>query len=211
MVPALPETSRRALLAGMGTGIATVLAGCSASETHQSPPPDDGTLVTDHVTVTTRSSDGRPPVVAPRENNNGDTGDADGSPTTSEPLSIHTIESESEAAEIEFAEDATNVTAVRQLLEETAYASESVLLYQTHIGECYRLKLNYVTRDDDPDVQFCRVVRDAEVDCERSARDHVAAFVRLPFPGDEYGGFSIGSGGSCGPTPERDPNGSESA
>lgn len=210
MVPALPETSRRALLTGMGTGIVTALAGCSASETHQSQP-DGGTLVTDHETATTRSSDGRPPVVAPRQNN-GATSDADESPTTSEPLSIHTIESESEAAEIEFIEDATNVGSVRQLLDETTFANESVLLYQTHISECYRLKLNYVTRDDDdPDIQFCQVVRDADVDCERTATDHVAAFVRLPFPGDEYGGYSIGSGGSCDPTPERDRNGSESA
>lgn len=206
-----PSThSRRTLLAGVGAGLATALAGCSGSETHQSSPVG-GTLVTDHTVAMTRS-DEQPPIIAPQETTTG-AGSVDESSPPPEPRSLDVVESESDTEALAYAEDATNVTAVRRLVAETAYASESVLLYRTRIGECYRLQLNYITRDDDggPNVQFCQAIRQAEIDCERNGRNHVAAAVRLPFPGDEYGGFSVGSGGSCDPIPERYPNESESA
>lgn len=208
MVPTHSKPSRRALLTGIGAGLATALAGCSASESHQSPP-EDGTLVTDYITAKTRSSTEQPPVVAPREDDEG----ADGTSRTAEPLSLHVIENQEDAAALEFADDATDVAAVRRLVAETAYESESVLVYQTRIGECYRLKLNYVTKDGDgqPSVEFCQVVRDATTECERDARDHVAAFVRLPFPADEYNGYSVSGGGNCNPIPERYQNESESS
>jgi hypothetical protein len=201
------ETARRSFLTGV-VGIATALAGCSASETHSSPP-EGGTIVTDHVTATTRSTGDRPPVVAPREDASDENAD---DASTAEPITLHTVESEDDAEAFEFAEGATNVAAARRLLAETAYDSESVFVFQTRIGECYRLKLNYVTRDDDgdPNVQFCRVIRDADTACEREAFDHAAALVRLPFPGDEYNGLSAGSGGSCEPIPDRY-NGSDTA
>lgn len=206
-----PSTSsRRTLLAGVGAGLATALAGCSGSETRQSPS-GDGTLVTDYTAAIARSSGDRPPIVAPRANGR-DAGDADEASPTPEPLSHRVIASDAEAEALEFAEGATNAAAVRRLVAETAYANESVLLYQRRIGECYGLQVNYVTRDEDgsPDVQFCRVIRDAEVACEREVRDYVAAAIRLPFPGDEYGGLSVGSGGGCDPIPERYRNGSAS-
>ncbi|WP_323677245.1 hypothetical protein [Halorubellus sp. PRR65] len=207
MVPTPSTPSRRALLAGIGAGLATALAGCSASEPHQSPP-EDGTLVTDYVAAKTHSPTDRP-VVAPRD----DEAVGGEATTTADPLSFHVIESESAAEALEFAEDATGVAAVRRLVAETAYSDESVLLYQTRIGECYRFQLNYVAKDidGDPRIDFCRVVRDATFDCERDARDYVAAFVRLPFPADEYSGFSVSSGGSCDPIPDRYQNESESA
>lgn len=205
----VPPPSRRDLLAGAAAGVTAVLAGCSASET-DSVPSDDGTLVTDYAAVLTRSTGEQPPVVAPREDGGGVD---EGASPTPDPLSLHTIESESGAADLEFAPEATNVAAVRRLVAETAYDDESVFVYQTPIGECYRLKLNYVARDadGDPDFQFCRVIRDADTACERRTRDHAAAFVRLPFPGDEYNGYSAGGGGSCDPVPERLRNGSESS
>lgn len=209
MVPTgASETPRRRFLGGLAVGIATVLAGCSDSESHGSTEPDDGTLVTDYTVETARSPGDRPPIVAPRE----DAGDAEDT-ATAEPLTTHVVESEQDADALKFAEEATNVAAVRRLVAETAYASESVLIFQTSIGECYRRQVNYVRRDEDgdPDIDFCRVVRDADVACERRARDYIATAIRLPFPGDEYGGLSVGSGGSCDPVPERDSNGGESA
>lgn len=207
----VPAPSRRALLVGIGAGLTTALAGCSASETAR-PHPDDGTPVTDYTVAMTRSTGERPPVVAPREDAGG-AGDADGASTTSEPLSLHTIESEGDAGEFEFAGDAANVAAVRRLVAETAYASESVLVYQTRIGECYRLKLDSVSRagDGDPNVEFCRVIRDAHTACERRARDYAAAFVRLPFPASEYSGYSVGSGSGCDQVSGGSRNGSGSA
>jgi len=205
MVPTSSTPSRRALLTGIGAGLASALAGCSASEFHQSPP-EDGTLVTDYVTANTRRPTNQPPVVAPREDDETD------ETTTAEPVSLHVLDSQEDAAALEFATNATNVAAVRRLAAETAYDSASVLLYQTRIPECYELKLNYVTRDRDgqPNVEFCHVVRDATVECERDAYDHVAAFLRLPFPADEYNGYSVGGGGGCDPIPDRYRNESES-
>ncbi|GAB7013017.1 hypothetical protein ACFQEQ_14370 [Halolamina salina] len=200
------KTARRSFLTG-AVGVAAALAGCSGSESHSSPP-EDGTIVTDHVTATTRSTGDRPPIVAPREDAGGNTDDG----STAEPITLHTVESEDGAEAFEFAEDATNVAAARRLLAETDYDSESVFVFQTRIGECYRLKLNYVTRGDDgdPNIQFCRVIRDAHTACEREASDHTAALVRLPFPADGYDGLSAGSGGSCDPIPDRY-NGSDSS
>ncbi len=168
--------------------------------------------MTDYTAAMTRASGDRPPIVAPRATS-GDAGQADEPSATPQPLSHRVIESDAEAAALEVAEDATNAAAVRRLVAETAYADESVLLYQRRIGECYDLQVNYVTRDADgsPSVQFCRVIRDAEVACERERRDYIAAAIRLPDPGDEYGGLSVGSGGSCGPVPEQYRTGSESA
>jgi hypothetical protein len=90
----------------------------------------------------THSTGERPPIVAPREDS-GDAGNAAETSATPEPLSIQTIESESGAAAFEFADDATNVAAVRRLVSEATYASESVLVDQTRIGEYYRV--NYPT------------------------------------------------------------------
>ncbi|WP_049980192.1 hypothetical protein [Halolamina rubra] len=209
-----PSTpSRRALLAGVGAGIATGLAGCSGSETSTSEyPPDEDSLVTDYTAAIARSSTDRPPITHRPTEADGD-GDNDDASSTPNPVSNSVLESEDDASELVFAEHATNVDAARRLVAETAYDSESVFVYQRPIGECYELEVNYVTRDadGDPSVQLCRVIRDAEVDCERNARDHVAVAVRLPFPADEYSGFSIGSGGSCDPIPEESRNGSESA
>ncbi|GAA0291545.1 hypothetical protein [Halarchaeum salinum] len=205
MVPTPSTPSRRALLTGISTGLATALAGCSASDLHQSPP-EDGTLVTDYVAAKTRSPTDQP-VVASRE----DEAAGGEATTTTDLLSFHVIESENAAEALKFAEDATGVAAVRRLVAETTYSDESVLLYQTRIGECYRFQLNYVTKDieGDPRIDFCRVVRDATFDCERDARNYVAAFVRLPFPADEYSGFSTSSGGSCDPIPDRYQNESD--
>ncbi|KPN29368.1 hypothetical protein SY89_00081 [Halolamina pelagica] len=206
--PAL-HPSRRALLAGVGAGIATGLAGCSGTETNQSSP-EDGTLVTDYAAAIARLSTDRPPIThGPTDGDE----DGDDAASTPNPVSNRVLESEDDASELVYAEDATNVDAIRRLVTETTYDSESVFVYQRPIGECYELQVNYVTRDadGDPSVQLCRVIRDAEVDCERDVRDHVAVAVRLPFPADEYGGFSIGSGESCDPVPERYRNESDSA
>ncbi|WP_435101691.1 hypothetical protein [Halarchaeum sp. P4] len=215
MVPDPSTTTRRALLAGVGAGITVALAGCSASETHRSVSPEGGTLVTDYSVAMTRTTGKHPPVVAPRE----DDGDDRTATTTADSLRLHTVESQSDAASFEFADDATNTAAVRRLLSETDYANESVVVHQTRVRECYRPKLNYVARDTDgdPNVEFCQVVRDAHTACERRSYDFTAAFVRLPFPGDSYGSYSVGGGGDCNRVPDRyrnasgRTNGSESA
>lgn len=207
--PATP--SRRALLAGVGAGIAAGLAGCSGSDTSRSTP-DAGTLVTDYSVATARSGSDQPPILAPSAAADG-TGTADEASPTPEAAAIHTVASESDAEELVVAEDATNSAAVRRLLAETTYSKESVLVHQRRIPECYRLQVNYVTRDADgsPDVQLCRVVRDADVDCERDAEDFVAVAVRLPFPADGYSSLSVGVGGNCDPIPEQYRNESDSA
>jgi hypothetical protein len=201
----LPATlSRRKLLSGMGVGLAVALSGCSGSETDRLSS-EGGTVVTDHATEIVRSGGEQPPIIALRENTNS-AENGEETPPSAESFTQAVIESENDAEGIEFAEDATNLAAVRHLVTETAYASESVFLYQTPIGECYDLQLNYITRDEvdgDLDIEFCRVIREAAVDCERDARNHVAAAVRLPFPADEYKGFSAGGGPGCDPIPER--------
>ncbi|MUV59333.1 hypothetical protein [Halobacterium sp. CBA1126] len=202
MAPSLQTPSRCALLSGLGAGLAAALAGCQETATQHSSSPD-GTLVTDYVAATTRSPTERPPVVAPREDAEGAA--SDDQSTATEPLSLHVVGTEADAEAFEFADEARDAAAVRRLVAETDYDDESVLVYQSRIPECYALELNYVTRDDDgdPSLELCRVIRDADINCERDAYDHAAVFVRLPFPADGFSGYSVGSGGSCDPVPER--------
>ncbi|MFC5369103.1 hypothetical protein [Salinirubrum litoreum] len=201
--------SRRVLLASVGTGLTTLFSGCSASEAGRTP--DGETRIREYAVEFTRSTGERPPVVAlPDTADDGVTDEA--SASTPDRIFSRSIGNETDAARVEFADEATNVAAVRRLLAETAFAEESVFVYQTEIQECYRLKLIDVSRDadGDPDFQFCQVIRDAQTPCEREVRDAVAAFVRLPFPG-EFGGYSIGRSSRCRPVRRAEHNGSESA
>jgi hypothetical protein len=205
--------ARRTLLASVGTGLTALLAGCGGSDSGSSPTgPAEATPIREVSAEMTRSSADRPPIVA-LPDDAADGVNADGSASTPDRVFSQTIESASEAAALELAEEATNGDAVRRLLSETAYGTETVFAHQTQIRECYRLRLNYVSRDPDgdPDLQFCQVIRDAHTPCERETREYVAAFVRLPFPRSEFGGYSVGRGSSCDPVPPRQPNGSESS
>jgi hypothetical protein len=194
--------SRRALLASVGTGATALLAGCAGDDS-------PGTItdrylgerIAEYTVEFTRSTGDRPPVVAVSADDGTTAGDGAGS--TPDPTRSLTLAERDDADAVEFAPDATNVAAVRRLLAETGFTDECVFLYQTTIGECHRLELNDVSRDadGDPSLDFCTVIRDADVACEREAREYVAAFVRLPFPGDQVGGYAIGRGSSCDPGP----------
>lgn len=202
--------SRRVLLASVGTGLTTLFTGCSASDS-PSIPDDEEMSIGEYSVEFTRSAGDRPPIVVLPDATEDGAND-DESASTPDRMFSRSVGSERDAAELEFADEATNVDAVRRLLTETAYAEESVFVYQTEIRECYRLKLLDVSRDadGDPDFQFCQVIRDAHTPCEREVRDSVAAFVRLPFP-DGFGGYSLGRGSSCRPVPRADHDGSESS
>lgn len=168
------------------------------------------TPITDYTAVMACSTDERPVVVVPAPTRDSGT---DGATTPPETVDITSIVRQTKAEELQFSPDTTNVVAARRLLAETAYERESVLVYQTRIGECFRLRLNQVSRDadGDPNLDFCEVIRDAHTACEREARTYVAAVVRLPFPGTEYNGFSVGGGGRCGPKPDASATRSDSS
>lgn len=193
--------SRRALLASVGSGATALLAGCGGDDssgtiTDRYP----GERIEEYRVAFTRSTGDRPPVVAVSAD---DGTDSDDQTTTPDRSLSRTLASTSDADAVEFAPDARNVAAVRRLLAETGFTDECVFLYQTTIRECYRLELNYVSRDadGDPSFDFCNVIRDADTACERESRDYVAAFVRLPFSADEVGGYSVGRGSNCDPVP----------
>lgn len=204
-MPASP--SRRRLLASLGAGVATTLAGCTSPDTDP-PDDDDATRITEYTAVTARSTVDRPAVVVPTTSR--DDGTAAETTPQPEPVETTAIGRRAAATELRFTPATTNVTAARRLLAETDFESESVFVYQTRISECYRLRLDAVSRSahGDPDLDFCQVIRDAHTACEREATDYVAALVRLPVPATEYDGFSVSSGGRCDPSPE--PTGSES-
>ncbi|GGM62415.1 hypothetical protein J2752_001519 [Halarchaeum rubridurum] len=192
--------SRRSLLHATGGALAAALAGCSARERDHGA--ERGRLLDDVPHATLRTTGARPPLVGPTD----DDGD----------LSLGTVGSDADAAKLSYATDAlgaSEVAAARRLVAETAFERESILVSQTGIDACYRRRLQYVAldADGDPDVQFCRVVRDAHTPCERDERHHAAVLVRLPLAADEYGSHTVGYGGRCGPVPERYRNESESA
>ena len=192
--------SRRAILASLGTGATALLAGCGGTDSTGTPT-QRATPIEQYTAELTRSTGDRPPVRGLSDDR--DTAGSDEATPTPEPTLSRTLASADDAAAVEFTDGATNVAAVRSLLAETAFTDECVFVYQTRVRACYRLQLNYVSRDPDgdPSFEFCTVIRDADVACERERTDYVAAFVRLPFPGEEVGGYSVGRGSSCDPVP----------
>jgi hypothetical protein len=192
--------SRRAILASLGTGATALLAGCGGGDSTGTPT-QRATPIEQYTAELTRSTGDRPPVRG--LSGDRDTAGSDEATPTPEPTFSRTLASADDAVAVEFTDGATNVAAVRSLLTETTFTDECVFVYQTRVRACYRLQLNYVSRDPDgdPSFEFCTVIRDADVACERERTDYVAAFVRLPFPGEEVGGYSVGRGSSCDPVP----------
>lgn len=111
---------------------------------------------------------------------------------------------ESDLERIEFTEDVTGGASAKELLETTDFTTESVILHQRTVEECYLLHLQYVVaRPDEYRIQFCQVLRDADVECRADVSVMQATLIRIPVAYDERPSSS-GSGrrSTCFDPPE---------
>ncbi|EMA31413.1 hypothetical protein [Halobiforma nitratireducens] len=103
------------------------------------------------------------------------------------------------ATALSFGAEPDGTDAVRSFLDETTFESESVLVFQRPIGECYERRLEYVVADAEQfEFRFCRVMREATVDCDVSSEEGHATFLRVPVAYDERPAeFGGSEGSSC--------------
>ncbi|UWG46602.1 Uncharacterized protein HSRCO_0303 [Halanaeroarchaeum sp. HSR-CO] len=194
----MPSITRREALAAATTGLA-MLAGCTGSETSETrraPAPREDPIAHEFVHV-------REPTATPLFVRRDRTTTRDERP---EPRGggDYLVTAE-EVEQWEFA--ATDAgERLRTFTAETDFETESVFLYATPVGECREIHLQQVAVDPDgnPQVDFCRSTRPADVACSAESRQMVGFAIRLPITGEGSSGFGTGMGSHCN-RPERPP------
>ncbi|KAB1185059.1 MULTISPECIES: hypothetical protein [Haloferax] len=190
-----PRT-RRQFLHASGASIFAALAGCageatssgsgSSSQTPHGPRPDS--LVTDYDYLELRSNSEQPIFRdTEREDDRGYS------------LPHFLVGSEDERAAVEVAAEFDGVDDARQFISETDFDEQGLVIIQHRVRGCYDVELLYVasTPDRIVDLEFCRVLRDAAVECSVDDRHVVASLVRLPYTVSEAMGWGHGGGRSC--------------
>ncbi|MFW6265320.1 MAG: hypothetical protein ACOC2A_00930 [Halanaeroarchaeum sp.] len=194
----MPSITRREALAAATTGLA-MLAGCTGSETSQkrsAPAPREDPI--DHEFVRVRESSARPLFV--REDRT-TTQDERREPRGGGDYLVTAEETE----EWEFA--ATDAgDRLRTFTEATNFETESLFLYATPVDECREIHIQQVSvdPDGDPQVDFCRSTRPADVACSAETLQMVGFAIRLPVTSERSSGFGTGMSSHCD-RPERPP------
>lgn len=193
----MPSITRREALAALTTGLAT-LAGCTGSETagQREPVPqsepishevervrdETGTILFSRVDRTRRTRDG-------------------------EPVRHGTeyLATRAELDELEFA-SAKAADTLRSFVSETDFDAESVFLWTAGVSECRDVHLRRVGLDPDgnPQVDFCRSTRSADVACSTETVHTVGYAIRLPVDGENANGYGTGMSSHCD-SPSRPP------
>ncbi|WP_135821038.1 hypothetical protein [Halostella litorea] len=177
-------TRRRALQCCAGLLAAT--AGCNDIDRSAQPTTQpSGGAVGDYETVALRS-DG--PIVADNRDE-----DTDGR------RSVSALLRSASEDRIRFVADHERADDARAFVEDTRFDDASVFVEQSRVGECYHREVMSASRSGNRfSVEFCEVLRDAGIACEKDASDVQATFVRLPFAfEDAPEGYSLGYGGNC--------------
>lgn len=184
--------SRRRALQAVAATATVALAGCNESTERANPRPRGrhGDPVTGYDAETVRDPDGRPLFWG----DEGEEAEREGIELLTDPLS---------ESEVMFAGDVPAADALRSFAADTDFENRSVLLFATRVSGCQRLQLEGVGRQESQvDVSLCRVLRSADVACERDA-DHTAGVaVRLPFPAEDAGGTGVSISSNCRETAE---------
>lgn len=188
-MPAL-QWSRRHLLSVSAGALTVGLGGCATSEDEstetrrdpQSPP--DG-AITEINSVSVRRDDPEPFVFLDEETDRENT--------------LLVLVDSADVDSLVFEVEPPGTTALREFVGATDFTSETAAIYQSSIGECQRYRPDYVVpSEDDFDLDFCRVLRDADVECTEDERNMVAIAVRLPQAYDERpSSYNYGFGSTC--------------
>lgn len=94
--------------------------------------------------------------------------------------------SESDLDRIEFTENLNGSAEAKELLESTDFTTESVILHQRTVEECYLLHVEYVVaRPDQYRIQFCQVLQDVDVACRANVSVMQATLIRIPVAYDD--------------------------
>ncbi|MDQ2048896.1 hypothetical protein RBH26_00190 [Natronolimnohabitans sp. A-GB9] len=174
------DRSRRRLLAAGGS-LSAVIAGCtgfSESESIEHNVTEGGEpMPSDEYESLTLRADGAEPFVYP----DGEPPE-DGEKTGSRPYerSVEFVLSDDEASAIRIDADDEDVDDARTFLEATDFETESVVIDQREIEDCYRRHLLSVQANPDEfRTQFCQSLKAPTTPCEADVTVMEAVFVRV--------------------------------
>lgn len=187
-----PLTRRQALRGG-GASLLAALAGCTGSDsstqsvsTPHGPRPE--TLVTDYDLLTVRAeSDG--PIFREADSEDSDSFDS------------FLLTSDEDRRALDVVAEPDGIDVARRFLDRTSFDGQALVVVQRPIDACHDVELLYVSAPADRfvDLEFCRVLRDADVACSVDDRHVVASLVRLPYSAADRDatGWSHGGGTDC--------------
>jgi len=172
--------SRRCVLAATGS-ISAVIAGCSGSESGSVDNATEGgePLPSDEFDVVTLRSDDDERFVYP----------SDEPPSSDDHVgpdnrSVEFVLSTQEASDLEI--DAPETEEARSFLDATDFDSESIIIEQRSIDDCYRRHLLSVqARSERIRTQYCRRLKPATAPCEADLTVMKAVFIRVQHAYDE--------------------------
>ncbi|KAB1189995.1 hypothetical protein GJR96_17640 [Haloferax sp. MBLA0076] len=187
-----PRTRRR-FLHGCGAALLIGLAGCTGSDssTRGSPTahgPRREDLVTDYDYLELR-----------HESPEAIFGDADREDESALPSFL--LGSEDELRDVEFTAIPDGIEDARRFIDSTNFDEQALVIIQHRTDACHGVDLLYVASppDHSVDVDFCRTLRDADVECSTDERHVLASLIRLPYALSDRSehGWSHGGGTSC--------------
>ncbi|MFK5605836.1 hypothetical protein [Haloferax volcanii] len=188
--------TRRQVLRAGGASLVAALAGCSgegsgsssSSDVPSGPSPD--ALVSDYDQLHLRN-----------DAESGIFRDAarDDEQTESSYLDDFLVTTDEERADVEVAAEPDGIDEARAFIDETDFDEQTLVITQHRVDACHRVKLLYVTHPPDSvvDLDFCRPLRPASVECSVDDRHVVASLVRLPYSSQGESSWGHGGGSSC--------------
>ncbi|MBV0900192.1 hypothetical protein [Haloarcula salina] len=197
------DWSRRRLLATAATGLGVALAGCDTTD--DAPPPSPGLdrrPVDDYEVERVRNTDAVPLFTRGSFPTSTDDADREGRPAGSYDHAY--VVSEADVDELAFA-DVPEAKRLRSFAAATDFEAGSVYLFTTPVGACYDVRIESISLDPDgdPDGDFCRALRPADVACDVDEYDTLGYAIRLPVAREQTNGHSGGMSSSCRRAPSR--------
>jgi hypothetical protein len=202
--PPMSDLPRRRALLAAASGIAA-LAGCSGSDSaSNSYPSADRRRIDDYELEKARDETGG--VLFTRDDASTS---SSSSPPSDEPApqrhrGRRVLTGKSSLSALTFAERPPAET-LRSFCAATDFDAASVYLLAMSVDACRAIRFRSVSVEPDelanddlhPHADFCQTSRPADVECSADARDTLGVGIRLPFPGDSFGGLGTGAIG-CG-------------
>lgn len=193
----VPCTRRRALHGA--AGLLTALAGCSGSSSGSDRA--GGPVTAENVEMEPERLDLR----NPQDNPAAWIRPEDAQERTSTPTDADhryreygLIATREKADRIAFA-DIDGIDSAKTFVDETDFETETLLLEPDRIGECFTLKLCYITWSaTEYHTYYARLYRDVDVACSTENHDRVAHFIRIPDTLDPEKVRGSGSGTTSG-------------
>lgn len=186
----MPSITRREALAAATTGFA-LLAGCTGSERSSRSEPTPRSEPIDYEATRVRDESGGV-LFSKADRTTG------GSNPRAPRRGAEYLTTRSDLGALEFASTAAG-NRLRSFVSETDFDDGSVFVHSFGVSECREIHLQRVALDPDadPQVDFCRSTRPADVACSTETKHSLGFAIRLPVDGERATGYGTGMSSRC--------------